>query len=326
MLAQKPFGRTDLKVSRLVLGGGFVGGILLQEDDEMRRALMRRLREVGINWIDTAALYGAGKSEEALGWLLAELPEEDRPILSSKFSIDPQSAASIANQIEASLDASLTRLGMDRLALFQLHNPVGPDHLPLELVLGSNGVLDTLDRLKDRGRIGEYGFTALGDPGACRAIVDTGRVASAQVYYNLLNPSAGHPVPENWPFGDFSGLLDACAATGTAVMNIRIFAAGALAGTRIHGREIPLTPNAAAEAEYARAALLFDRLGDRYGTRAQTAIRFSLGDDRVTCIVLGLAGLDHLEEALGAIEAGPLPREGLDAAAGLWNSGFGELT
>ena len=69
------FGRTGLQVSELVFGGGFVGGILLHQDDETKRTAIRRALDGGINWIDTAASYGNGKSEEALGWLLREIDE-----------------------------------------------------------------------------------------------------------------------------------------------------------------------------------------------------------------------------------------------------------
>ena len=69
----RPFGRTGLEVSELVFGGGWVGGILIHQDDATRRTAIRRALEAGINWIDTAPSYGAGQSEEALGWLLQEV-------------------------------------------------------------------------------------------------------------------------------------------------------------------------------------------------------------------------------------------------------------
>ena len=68
-------GRTGLQISELVFGGGFVGGILLHASDEVRREAIRRALDGGINWIDTAASYGNGQSEEVVGWLLSELPE-----------------------------------------------------------------------------------------------------------------------------------------------------------------------------------------------------------------------------------------------------------
>ena len=102
MLKRRPFGNTGLQVSELILGAGYVGGIVIHADDETRRALMRRLLEAGINWIDTAESYGQGASEEALGWLLAELPEDNRPYISTKFRLDTDRLDNIPGQIETS--------------------------------------------------------------------------------------------------------------------------------------------------------------------------------------------------------------------------------
>ena len=72
----RKFGRTGLEVSEVVFGGGKVGGILIDADDGTRRKAIRRALDAGINWIDTAALYGEGRSERALGWLLGEIDDE----------------------------------------------------------------------------------------------------------------------------------------------------------------------------------------------------------------------------------------------------------
>ncbi len=82
----RDFGTTGIKVSRLVFGGGAVGGLLINQDDETKLKAIRRAMEAGINWIDTAPLYGNGKSEEALGWLLKEI--DDKPHVSTKFAVD----------------------------------------------------------------------------------------------------------------------------------------------------------------------------------------------------------------------------------------------
>ena len=83
----RKFGRTGLEISEIVFGGGKVGGILIDADDDTRRKAIRRALDAGINWIDTAAQYGEGRSETALGWLLGEI--DDQPYLSTKFRIDP---------------------------------------------------------------------------------------------------------------------------------------------------------------------------------------------------------------------------------------------
>jgi len=320
----RPFGRTGLEISELVFGGGYVGGILLHADDDTRRAVIARALSAGINWIDTAASYGNGASEEAIGWLLSELPAAERPQISTKFTLVPGSQGEIAAQIERSLEQSLKRLGMERVTLFQLHNPLGEGHLPLDPVLRTGGVCDVLDRLKERGVIAAAGFTALGDPAACHQLVRSGRMQSAQVYYNLLNPSAGHAVPAGWPTTNFGRLIDACNDAGVAVMNIRTFAGGVLASREPHGREVPITANAGLAIEQARAGLVGKALGKRFGSPAQTAVRFGLSHPGVSCVVIGLAEPGHLEQALAAADMGALPEAALAAVRPLWQDCFGE--
>jgi aryl-alcohol dehydrogenase-like predicted oxidoreductase len=72
-----------LQTSELVFGGGWVGGILIHQDDDTKRAALRKALDGGINWIDTAGDYGQGQSEVALGSLLAELDPAERPHIST---------------------------------------------------------------------------------------------------------------------------------------------------------------------------------------------------------------------------------------------------
>jgi aryl-alcohol dehydrogenase-like predicted oxidoreductase len=71
-MKHRVFGRSGIKVSEIIFGAGAVGGILVHKDDATKREAIRRAMAGGINWIDTAAQYGNGKSEESLGWLLPE--------------------------------------------------------------------------------------------------------------------------------------------------------------------------------------------------------------------------------------------------------------
>ena len=68
-MEMRKFGKTNLESSAVVFGGGFVGGIIIHADDDTRRKAIRMALDGRINWIDTAPIYGQGKSEEALGWL-----------------------------------------------------------------------------------------------------------------------------------------------------------------------------------------------------------------------------------------------------------------
>jgi L-galactose dehydrogenase/L-glyceraldehyde 3-phosphate reductase len=320
----RTFGRTGLKVSELVFGGGWVGGLLIHQDDATKLKTLRRAMDAGINWIDTAPMYGKGQSEQALGWLLKEL--HTAPHLSTKVYLDPARLDDIPGQVERSMHESLGRLNRDSVDVLLLHNAIEPaasgGAITLNHVLGVNGAADALDRMRSQGLTRYIGFTALGDGAACRKVVESGRFDAAQVYYNLLNPSAARAMPARWTGHDFTGLMAACKAQGTAVMAIRVFAAGVLASEARHGREVVITQAADLGTEAARAQAVFTTLGDRYGTRAQTALRFVLSNADVACAIIGLAEPAHLEEALAGAALGPLPQPAMDALERLYAADF----
>ena len=324
----RQLGRTHLQISELVFGGGWVGGILIHQDEEVKRAAVRRAIDAGINWIDTAGDYGEGQSEIALGWLLAELDAAERPHVSTKVRLDLESGEDIASQIRAGIERSLDRLRMDKVTLFQLHNPVQPtragQHVGVEDVIGDGGIADILDGLRKEGLTDHIGFTALGDAASCIRVVESGKVDTAQVYYNMLNPTAGLSDPiDGLDAQNFTGLMAACRHHEVGIMNIRVFAAGVLATDIRHGREVAITPeNRDLEAEAKRARAAITAAGHAGESRAETAIRFSLANDDVSCVVVGLAELDHLELAIKAAEAGPLPAGKLSNLRELWSRNF----
>jgi len=319
----RKFGTTDLKVSELVFGGGAVGGLLINQDEATKQAAVRRAMEAGINWIDTAPSYGQGRSEEALGWLLKEI--NDAPYISTKVTIDTKDLSDIPGQIERSLVASLDRLKRNSVTLLQLHNRIGPVTkgymIAASDVLRKGGVLDGLDRMKDQGLIQYFGITALGETPSIIRVIESKRISSAQVYYNLLNPSAGFRVPTVWEVYNFSGILAACEKHGVAAMGIRVFSAGVIATEARTGRERPLTPEDTVESEAMKARAVFKEIGTEYGTRAQTAIRFALAQKKLSCVIFGLAELDHLEEAIAAQIKGPIPQKGIERLRAVYEKG-----
>jgi L-galactose dehydrogenase/L-glyceraldehyde 3-phosphate reductase len=286
-----------------------VGGILIHQDEATRRAALERALAAGIDWIDTAPSYGDGRSETVLGELLEGFASPAR--ISTKVRLAPGDLRDVRGAIERSLEASLARLRRDDVVLLQLHNPIvtAPREGAVEVadVLGTGAIADALEATREQGLTQLVGITALGDAGAIREVLGSGRFDSAQVYYNILNPSAGQPVPPGWSTQDFSGVLDACRASGVAAMGIRALAAGVLATDVRHGREVQVTAGADLAAEERRAHAVFEALGEEFGTRAQTAIRYALSNDDLACVVFGLATLGHLDEALEAARMGPLP-------------------
>jgi L-galactose dehydrogenase/L-glyceraldehyde 3-phosphate reductase len=329
----RDFGRTGLRVSEVVFGGGAVGGLLINADNDTKLAALRRALAGGINWIDTAPRYGQGRSETALGWLLDEA--EETPHLSTKVRIDSNDLSDIPGQIESSLAESLSRLKRDSVDLLQLHNPIVGETgggefgsrgaIGIDAVLGKYGAAEALERMRDQGLTRFIGLTALGETGAICEAVRSGRFDSAQVYHNLINPTAARAMPEGFSGQDFGGVIAACKAVGAAVMNVRIFAAGVLATDTRHGRESEIVQGSRLEIEEERSRAVFAYLGERYGTRAQTAIRFGLANPDVSCVVIGLAELSHLDEALAAAEMGPLPQEALDELNTVYAAEFGRL-
>lgn len=323
----RAFGRSAIMVSEIAFGAGNVGGILIRQDDATKREAICRALAGGINWIDTAAQYGNGKSEEALGWLLPEAGAA--PYLSTKFNLIAENFEDIPAQIEERLRASLARLKRSSVDLLQLHNRIGPKPggrvLAVEQILGRNGVADGLDRLREKGLIRHRGITAIGEAASVCEVIRSGRFDSAQVYYNLLNPSAGRSMPKAWTGHDLGGIIEACRANQVAVMAIRIFGAGIIASDERTGRESVLTANTSIPEEARKTKAVFDAIGTGQGTRAQIALRFVLSNPDISCAVIGSAELHHIDEALRAAGMGPLPAQTLARLDALYESDFGRV-
>jgi aryl-alcohol dehydrogenase-like predicted oxidoreductase len=328
-LQQREFGRTGLKVSELVFGCGAVGGLMINADPKVRAAAFNEAINAGINWFDTAAAYGNGKSETNLGALLAAHRESkgttaDTELhVSTKFTLDTRNP-NFQGQIERALTDSLERLQTNRITLLQLHNPIGQRTegrtIGLEEILKPHGVLDILDDFREQGLIDHIGITALGDVAALTRVIKSNRIDSAQVYFNLLNPSASMVLPPAWPCTNFTGIIETCFEHGVAPMNIRVFSAGVIATNERHGREQPITAGDTIESESAKAAHLFARVNMRGDSRAQMAVRFALAQSRLACVVVGLEQTAYLSEAIIAAERGALPESSLTEIKAAWAS------
>jgi len=329
MIHQRRLGRTNLRISEIVFGGGFVGGMLVLEDDDTRRRALRRALDAGVNWVDTAPLYGQGRSEEALGWLLAEL--ETRPHVSTKVDLKADDPADPAGAVERSLHQSLERLQCQSVDLLQLHNRIGTPGIGgagtqrtvgVDDVLRSGGIADALERMREQGLTRCIGITALGEAPAICEVLDSGRFDTAQVYYNMLNPSAARPMPPAWRGHDFSGVIDACTRNDVGAMGIRVFASGVLATDERHGREAVLTEHSDLDTEARRARAVLAAVGTSHGSRAQAALRFGLANRDLACVIVGMAKPEHLESAIAAAEAGPLPPDAVARLEPVYEAGF----
>ena len=167
-----------------------------------------------------------------------------------------------------------------------------------------------------------YGITAIGETPEIIKVLESGRIASAQVIYNILNPSAGYELPPSWPAYDFSGIFQACRSNGVAGMIIRVYSAGVIATDQRTGREGPVTLGDSVDSETIKTKAVFDEIGGKYGTRAQTAIRFALAEPKAACVIFGLAELEHLEEAITGESNGPLPPKALEKIRSVYAHGI----
>src|SRR3989338_4261783 len=121
-MEHRELGRTGLAVSLLGFGCGNVGGLLVRGTPAVRERAVARAVELGVNYFDTAPLYGDGRSEEHLGQVLRAL----RPAGYVRAQVRPAPAGlgNAPGAIARSLEASLRRLGLERVDLLQLHNPI----------------------------------------------------------------------------------------------------------------------------------------------------------------------------------------------------------
>jgi L-galactose dehydrogenase/L-glyceraldehyde 3-phosphate reductase len=318
------FGRTGLEISEIAFGGGVTGGILINAMEATRYAALQRAVAAGINWVDTAPVYGNGASEETIGRHLAVLTP--RPHISTKVRLERGDMSDIAGAIRRSLEQSLKRLKSDRVALLQLHNQIGTavgERLPLSIrqVLGQ--VADTFDQLKDEGLIQASGITATGDTEACLEVIESGRFDAAQIYYNAINPSAAWTrTAAEWRGQDFCGLIAACWRLNMGMLAIRVMAGGPLASPRRPEKLAVMTTDTDLDNEIRSAAAVRAVLGAAFGTPAQVALRFTLGNRDLASRIVGITELNQLDEALAAVERGPLPPEAIAKLDQLWANDF----
>jgi aryl-alcohol dehydrogenase-like predicted oxidoreductase len=133
-LATALLGTTGLDITRVGLGawaiggGGWEMGWGQQDDDESIAAIHRAL-ELGVNWIDTAAAYGFGHSEAVVGRALSGLADHERPYVFTKASLVEGPGRTVEHNLKRDsilreADASLKRLGIDAIDLYQIHWPI----------------------------------------------------------------------------------------------------------------------------------------------------------------------------------------------------------
>jgi aryl-alcohol dehydrogenase-like predicted oxidoreductase len=330
-MEMRVFGRRGMRLSLLGFGCGAVGGLMVRgEPREQERAVARAL-EAGVNYFDTAVQYGNGASERNLGRVLAKL-KPDGVVVGTKVRLPPADFHRIADAVRLSLEGSLQRLGMEQVSIFHLHNDItvngGGESLSARQVL--DDVAAAFDKLRQQGKTRFLGITAIGDSAALRQVIDARVFDSAQIVYNLLNPSAAAPLPATYPAQDYERLFAHTPAAGVGVVGIRVLAGGALSGSAerhpiASPAPLPIGSAGSYDADLARARRLMPLVRDGFAeSLSEAATRFAMSHPAMGTILVGMATPQQFEQALLAVEKGPLPPAALDRIAELQRGFAGE--
>ena len=297
-------------VSRLTLGGGGIGLVWGPTSREEASATLRAAIEGGIDLIDTAPMYGA--CEAIIGETFeGVLPAGVR--ITTKCQLGSPPVGETARRLEASLDATLAAMRLDRVDVFFLHSKIAADgyadahgdarrdEFSTRWSIYADELVPAFERLKAQGRIGAWGITGIGVPQAIRdALARDPKPDVAQVIANLMDSAGG--IRRFAEPAEPRTILAAAKARGVGVMGIRAVQAGAL--TRAIDR--PLSPNHPDARDYERAAGYRALCETWREDPAVIAHRYALGMEGVDTLVLGVKNRDELNQALAAEAAGPL--------------------
>jgi len=222
-LPTAPLGTTGMQITRVGFGAWAIGGggwtfAWGNQDDADSIAAIRHAVERGINWIDTAAVYGLGHSEEIVARALRDIPADDRPYVFTKAGLvwDERDHAAPPRRIgdplslRREVDASLRRLDVERIDLYQMHWPA-EDGTPLEDYWG------TLLQLKAEGKVGAVGLSNH-DVAQLEAAERVGHVDTLQPPFSAIRREGA------------AGELPWCAAHRTGVIVYSPMQSGLLTG------------------------------------------------------------------------------------------------
>ncbi|HYM62680.1 MAG TPA: aldo/keto reductase [Thermoanaerobaculia bacterium] len=303
-------GHTGLKVSRLCLGMMTYGSKSwrdwIVEEDEAR-PILRRAVEAGINFFDTADMYSRGVSEEILGRAMRDLATRHEVVIATKvfFPLEerPNARGLSRKHIMEAIDASLRRLGMDYVDLYQIHR-FDPE-TPIE---------ETLEALHDVVRAGKALYVGASSMYAwqfAKMLHVAGhnswtRFVSMQNHYNLIYREEERE------------MIPLCRDAGIGVIPWSPLARGFLAGnrTRERGGETARarTDDYAHklyydEADFAVVDRVVELAGKRGVAPAQIALAWMLHRPGITAPIIGASKIEQLDQAIAALEIKLEPEE-----------------
>jgi aryl-alcohol dehydrogenase-like predicted oxidoreductase len=319
-------GRTGLDVSAVGFGGGGIGQVWGPTTDEECVRAVRLALELGVTFFDVAPGYGDGRAERVLGEGLAGA--RDEVVVMSKVWIEPQQLDDVSAAVRASVNASLRRLGTDRLDVLVIHNMVvsarGRAYRDAITLDDAMRMADVMDELVREGRAGHIGFSAWRcTESALHGLLDSDRFAVVQAVVNMLDRSAFEPPPPGAGLGvmaelerdhddDMMATWDArgtdqhevirrADALGLGVVAIRPLMAGVL--TDAIDRDVGSDSSATRMLERAeRLRFLLDEERPRLST---VALRYVIDQPGVHSVVPGVKNVAEIEDAVAATSLPP---------------------
>ena len=296
---KRQLGNSDLEISRIGVGTWAIGGPWQwgwgPQDDATSLRTIHQALDVGINWIDTAPIYGLGHAEKVVGRALRETSAEAYVFTKcGLLGIDERGVRPWLKRdsIHREIDDSLRRLGVDVIDLYQIHWP-DPDE---DVEEG----LETLAEIQSHGKIRHIGVSNFSVEHLERA-KPLAKVVSLQPPYSLIFPEAADEI------------LPYCAEHGIGVINYSPMANGLLSGqmTRERIRSLPDDDwrkhnKRFKEPRLTRNLKLTELLGEIGARRGQTAgeiaIAWTLQHPAVTAAIVGLRRPDQVEGAIRAAD------------------------
>jgi aryl-alcohol dehydrogenase-like predicted oxidoreductase len=306
-MTMKALGSSDLNVTSVGLGCWAIGGDFAfgwgPQDDADSIAAIRRSVECGINWLDTAPIYGLGHSESIVAQALKDVGGAERPLVFTKCSLVWDDEKNIthtlkANSIRSEVEASLRRLDTDVLDLCQIHWPVFPPGGPAaDLEEGWTALAE----LKEQGKIRHIAVSNF-DVSQLERAHEIARITSLQPPYSMLMRQIEDDI------------LPFCLEHNIGVIVYSPMHNGLLSGrmTRERIAALPETDwrvnfNVAFREPHLTRNLEFveflREIGDRHGRSvAEVAIAWTLRHPAVTAAIVGARSAEQVDGFVGAME------------------------
>lgn len=309
----RALGKTGFQVSEIGFGGWGIGGNAYGDsygatDDSVSLAALNRAYELGCNLFDTADVYGHGHSETLIGKALKGWQRDEVFIstaVGQDFSETAQAKAGgvkpnfSAGYIRKAVNASLKRLNIDAIDLYQLHTP------PLELIQHGQ-VFEVLKDLKQQGKIRFYGI-AVHDPQEGIQAIQRGQVDAVQAIYNLFDKRIEKQ------------LIELCTQTQTALIIREPLARGFLSGHMAEDRAFEkgdnraIWPKPLISKRIQAANRFMSAIPDGYTSLSQLAIAYPLTNQAVSTVIPGCKTPAQVEENFATANLPPLTSEIMDA-------------